>query len=216
MTHKIIPVNGNAKDITGQTFGRLTAIAPVAKSKHGGIKWLCICCCGTETVVIARCLISGNTRSCGCLNDELAAERKTTHNFCKLPEYKVWKAMIQRCTNPKNKAFHNYGGRGISIALEWLGFIVFWDDMGARPTPFHTLERIDNDGDYTPENCRWATWKDQQRNRRNNRLMKYRGETRCVAEWAEITGINHTTIEGRLSRNWPVEKVLTQPVNRSC
>lgn len=124
--------------------------------------------------------------------------------------YQVWQMMQQRCDNPKNKGYHRYGGRGISIDPRWRVFANFISDMGARPAG-HTLDRRDNDGNYCKSNCRWATPKQQSRNMVSNRLLTYQGQTLCIAEWAERTGLSRPTIEGRLLNGWSVEDTLSFP-----
>jgi hypothetical protein len=126
-------------------------------------------------------------------------------------EYHAWAKMRERCTNPSAKDFKHYGGRGIKVCIEWENFSVFLNDMGRRPAG-HTLERRDNGGNYEPSNCYWATWHEQQRNRRNNVRITFQGETLCVSEWATRLGIDHSTIRKRLSKGDPPELAL-RPVN---
>lgn len=126
-------------------------------------------------------------------------------------EYIAWGNMVQRCTNPKNPNFHNYGGRGIRVCDRWLTFSHFLADMGPRPSTKHTLDREDNDGEYCPGNCRWATQREQCRNMRKNSRLTHAGETLTVTQWAERTGLDRNTIDGRIDGGWSVEAVLTTP-----
>lgn len=214
MKYKTIPLHGKAIDISGQTFGRLTAIAPVDRTKCKHILWLCICECGAESVVRATYLRRGLTRSCGCLHREELAERLTLHGMSGSLEYRTWQDMRERCENPNDGKHKHYGGRGITVCDRWQTFEYFYADMGDKPAGL-TIDRINNDGDYTPENCKWSTRKQQQRNKRNNRLLTMNEQTLCIAEWAEKTGLGYYAIYHRLERGWPIEKALTQPSMRT-
>jgi hypothetical protein len=130
------------------------------------------------------------------------------------PEYWIWAAMKQRCFNRNNSQFKDYGGRGITVCNRWLKFEQFYADMGPRPTTDHSLERDDNDGDYCPENCRWATRSEQQSNTRRNRLFTYDGRTQTVTQWAEECGLSPDAITKRIDRGWPVGQVLTLQSDR--
>jgi hypothetical protein len=126
------------------------------------------------------------------------------------PEYAIWRAAIHRCASPKAPAYANYGGRGISVCERWQDFLYFLSDMGRRPSYDHQLDRIDNDGDYEPGNCRWATPKQNSRNRRGNRMVTFRGETLTVAAWCERTGLRTSTLVARLNAGWSAEDALTK------
>ena len=169
-------------DLTGQVFGRLTVVGRAGSDKHGKPVWLCRCTCGVETTVKGLGLRRGGSRSCGCLQRDKARAwltsgvAQTTHGFCVHPEYGIWKAMIERCTQPKHRAWSDYGGRGISVCARWQGpdgFPNFLADVGPRPPgvglggrALYSIDRRDNDGNYEPSNCRWATSTEQRRNRR--------------------------------------------------
>ena len=202
-------------------FDRLMVIGPADPYLWNGIRFprvLCSCDCGNEVTVRESALRSGNTKSCGCLHREVAAETclsRVAHGLKGIPEYRTWGHIIQRCTNPNNKAWHHYGGRGIRVCDRWRNSIdAFLEDMGRRPGPEYSIDRIDNDGNYEPGNCRWATKKVQQRNKRDNRLITCRGRTQCLGAWAEEAGIRWHTLRERLRRGWTVERAITAPVRR--
>jgi len=207
-------------DLTGQVFGRLTAIRDTGKRiwySHGShIIYECLCECGSVVEVRRHLLLCGHTRSCGCLKTGLKRHRKTVHgharNGNRTPEYTSWYQMIQRCTNPNNNHYRNYGGRGISVHHTWVGqggFERFIKYMGIKPTPKHTLDRYpDNDGNYEPGNVRWATRQEQQRNNRRNVMLTHNGETRCLADWAETLGIKQGTVRARYRRLGSLSRAL--------
>lgn len=160
-------------DIIGRQFGRLIAVEYAGKNEFARSQWLCKCECGGEKVVYLRSLLSGDTKSCGCLQRELASQRAAStnkknakHGMVNIPEYRVWGMMIQRCTNPNNKNYKDYGGRGITVSEEWLDFKNFIKDMGRRPNNKLTIERVDNDKGYSRDNCKWDTRKVQRANQR--------------------------------------------------
>lgn len=152
----------------GDDVGRLTTIRETTMSKRKA--WLCSCVCGGEIIAYEYSLVSGNTKSCGCLRDEARKIRSTTHAGSGSVTYESWAHMIQRCTNPRNRAWPPYGGRGITVCEAWRSYSSFLLDMGRRPAGGYSLDRIDVNGNYEPENCRWANENTQQRNRRNTKL----------------------------------------------
>lgn len=213
-------------DLTGQRFGRLVVIGQAGRNRHGQMMWLCRCDCGKEVVVAGCNLRSGNTQSCGCLNRERVAAAQTAHGHARGGKmsraYRCWDHIIQRCANPRHKYYANYGGRGIEVCERWREFKNFLEDMGEPPAEAQ-IDRIDNDGNYEPGNCRWATRGENQRNKRNNRRVTFRGKTQCLKAWSEELGIAANAIRKRLRRGWAVARALTEPVqkqkqkqNREC
>lgn len=174
--------------------------------------WECRCDCGNKSTVQTGNLTSGNTTSCGCYWIEVASHLPQTHGMTNSPEYTVWCEMIRRCEDKQRNNFKNYGGRGITVCSRWRkSFSAFFEDMGAKPTQDHSIERENNDGNYEPGNCRWATRKEQGRNTRANRLLEYNGRTACLSEWAEVAGLSTRAFHHRLSRGWSVERAITTP-----
>lgn len=201
------------EDITGIKFGRLLAIDLSHRDKKGRPYWNCICDCGNKRVVDIYSLKSGRTKSCSCLQKEKASNSayNKSHGMSFSPTYKSWESMYTRCTNPKSIGWKNYGGRGIKLSKRWMTFSNFLEDMGERPEG-KTLDRIDVNGNYCKENCRWSTPKHQGNNRRNNRRITHEGETKTVAEWADKMKVNRQVLLERFKMGWSVERTLTTPV----
>ena len=205
--------------LTNTKVGRLSiyerVVAPLASEVNLRAKWAvfyrCICECGTEKIIAKDSLLSQRTQSCGCLQIEKTHDRHTHYNDLYPIEYHAWKSMRQRCTNPNEKEYPRYGGRGISMDPTWEDFLVFYADVGPRPEKGYSLDRIDVDGNYNKENCRWATAKTQANNRRNNRRFTHDGRTLTVSEWARELGIEPTTLFRRLQRGTTFEKIMEKP-----
>jgi hypothetical protein len=183
--------------------GRWTVLS-LAPKRGRHRYWLCRCACGTEREVLGASLSSGQSHSCGCLR----TERPRKHGLSSSREYKSWTQMKQRCLNPGCERFKNYGGRGIRVCERWLrDFQRFLKDMGPRP-PDHSLHRIENDGDYTPENCKWATRKEQDRHRRSNRYVEFRGERLVMADWANRLGMSRGGLHSLLKNGHTLDSLF--------
>jgi hypothetical protein len=195
---------GKLDVLTGKTFGRLTVTGHSHKNVRGEHYWFCRCECGNERAILGGSLRIGATTSCGCV----FREAHTTHGMTKTRTFKSWDSMRQRCLNENDPSFARYGGRGISVCARWRDdFAAFLKDMGERPAG-KTLDRIDGRGDYSPDNCRWASYKDQVRNRQCTQVLTVDGVAKPLQEWCEITGLKPTTILSRLAAGWPEAKVL--------
>ncbi len=211
--------HSKAFDITGQTFGKLTAISVDHRDERGRGWWLCSCVCGGTTVAQIAYLRNGHVRSCGCLAIEALSESRTTHGATvggKTPTYETWRGMRYRCSEKNNASFPHYGGRGIKVCERWNeSFEAFLADMGERPDGM-TLDRIDVNGDYESTNCRWATYETQARNRDGLLMLTINGETLCLGEWVKRFGVPHLLAYKRI-RTWGWDPVdaLTRPARRT-
>lgn len=199
------------KDISGLKFGRLTVL-----KRHSGRFWRCLCDCGNISIVRADSLKTGNTSSCGCFEKSEKIRRATTHGGFGTKEYLSWRNARSRCLNKKDEQYARYGGRGIKMCDRWLaGFGNFISDMGKCPTGL-TLGRIDNDGPYSPENCRWEDKIAQANNRRSSRLICFKGRSETVANWCRIMGFKQQLISRRIDiLGWSIERAMTQQPRRA-
>jgi hypothetical protein len=201
----------STEDITGKRFERLVVIE-FAEKRQGRTYWKCQCDCG-NTTISAQQQLGTRTKSCGCYRRDMMRERQTQHGHAKdrklSKEYHTWTSITQRCYNPKDRNYHNYGGRGITMCDRWRSsFENFYTDMGPAPKNM-SIERKDNNGNYEPSNCKWATVKEQGLNRRTTKMLTYNGETKMMKDWAEIVGINYGTLTGRMLRGWTVEEAFS-------
>ncbi len=197
----------------GTRFGRLVIADYVGlqgdSNKHA---YQCLCDCGVEIVARRNNLLGGGTQSCGCFKSDRTKEAKTIHGRgVDDPTYLSWSAMRARCTNEKSTHYHRYGGRGISVCERWDSFINFLEDMGERPSET-TLDRINNDGNYSKDNCRWATNYEQSRNKSQNRIIEIDGEKMILTDWAERFGIKMLVVFKRIQRGWSEIDALSKPI----
>lgn len=194
-----------AKNLIGMKFGRLTVLKRVEPFSYP-IYWRCICDCGNEVTVRGSHLKDEHVRSCGCL----AVDTSTTHGLSNHRIYNIWCKMLSRCNNSHNNEFHNYGARGIKICDEWqLNFMSFYNwSMKNGYSDNLTIDRIDNNGNYEPNNCRWTTAKEQANNRRSNKLLEYNGEIKTIAQWCEMYSLNYWTTLRRYNKGWKAKEIL--------
>lgn len=193
---------GFVKDLTGKKFGRLTVISEIAKrSINRAVYWNCVCDCGSKVKTTGNALKSGHTKSCGCLYDP---EMNTKHGYNRRgqtkSEYRIWCNMKYRCQVKTYKEFYLYGGRGIKVCKRWLSFENFISDMGDRPSDKYSLDRINTNGNYEPENCRWATSSEQNHNRRSNRWIEHNGTKLILADWARKFGTSPSNVLTMMKR----------------
>lgn len=207
----------NIIDLTGQKFGRWTVLSRVDKERRGSSHWYCRCDCGTEKILRSNTLRGNESLSCGCRQKEIASnlgKSKAVHSKSGTRIYSLWKSIRQRCYNNNHNQYKNYGGRGIKVCDRWLeSFENFLEDMGDNIPEGMTLDRINVNGDYSLNNCRWISMKEQQNNRTNNVLIEFNGEKLTISQWSEKLGIKYITLYDRLiTRGWSVEKSLTTPL----
>jgi len=185
-------------NLIGQRFGRLTVIKGLDKNKSGEYPWLCKCDCGNETIGVSWRLRNGEKKSCGCLQKEVTSKRVSKHKMYGTRLHSIWRHMKERCDNPNVKFYQNYGGRGITYCQEWEEFSDFyeWSIKNGYKDNL-TIDRIDVNGNYEPDNCRWATTKEQNVNRRNTIRITIDGVTKTIPEWSEKTGVKVSTLRWR-------------------
>lgn len=198
-----------ANDLIGQRFGKLTVIKRLENNYHGNTTWLCKCDCGNEIKVLGYRLTTGQTKSCGCLKSKYKGKQKRIRDII----HSRYHNMKQRCYNPNEKAYKNYGGRGITVCEEWKqSFEPFYDWAICNGfKEYLTIDRIDNNKGYSPENCRWITRKEQNNNFRKNRLITYNGETKTMAQWAEILNIKYKIFSSRFASGWSLDRLFNTP-----
>jgi hypothetical protein len=206
---------------TGDVFGRLTVIGEAAP-QNGARRVLCRCSCGKEKIVYISNLVRGKTRSCGCAAHEATSKRFKKHGLAwdengkMRPLYGVWLAMKRRCYNKNDKSYTRYGGRGIRVCDQWRNnFLPFYDwAMKNGYKPGLTIERINNSGNYSPENCTWADRTTQARNRRTNHILHYEGKDYTLAEISQLCGLKYSTILSRLLRGWSIKDAIEKPLDK--
>lgn len=215
---------GKRYNLIGERFGRLLVLDFAGKNKYNQLYYLCVCNCGKEIVTLGHSLLSGVTKSCGCYHKEQSKKNSDRlkiinikHNLCNHKLYSIWHQMKDRCYYEKYKSYKDYGGRGIIVCDEWKdNFQTFYDwaiNNGYKDKL--TIDRIDTNGNYEPSNCRWATYKEQQNNKRNNYLITYNGKTHTLTEWSELLDINTQTLRSRIClNNWSIERAFTTPIQK--
>jgi hypothetical protein len=193
---------------TGMRFERLVVIGKRVDLKLN--KWIVLCDCGTKITARASELASGHVKSCGCMRKEMGARNQFQHGMTKTPEHQAWRHIISRCSNPKNKAYKYYGGRGIECRFG--DFASFFADLGPRPSPKHSVDRMNVNGHYEPGNCRWATPLEQGEHRTDNHYITWNGRTQHLSAWAREVGLHKDCLKARLvNYGWSVERALTEP-----
>jgi hypothetical protein len=192
----------------GQRFARLVVLDLLLPSSNSPT-YRCRCDCGNEILALANNVRRGNTRSCGCFQLDV----RTKHGHCRRgrmsSEYSSWENMHARCNQKHNHPGH--GGRGIIVCARWADFEIFLADMGPKPSRKHSIERKNNNGNYEPDNCVWATDLEQQRNKSNSQMVSFNGRTQCVAAWAVELNLHKRTLHNRIARGWPIERAFTKP-----
>lgn len=197
------------QDLTSQRYGRLTVIQQ-ASSRGYSKRWTCLCTCGLTVTVYGAALRKGSTKSCGCLQRDSRFRHGMAGRGKQSSTNAIWNAMKQRCANPNNSSYHKYGARGITVCRRWLVFENFLADMGKRPEGL-SIERRNNNGNYQPDNCHWATAAEQSVNTRRTRRVEFRGRIQALKQWSREFGIDYSTLRARLKRNWSIEKALLTP-----
>jgi len=198
-------------DLTGRRFGKLFVLGIAARVNGKRPMWICRCDCGRTKTILGNSIRSGKTKSCGCFIFSFN-QLKVVHGMSKTSEYKTWGKMKDRCYNKNNDRYHDYGGRGIKVCDRWLeSFENFLLDMGKKPTSRHSLDRVNNNEDYSPENCRWATGIEQARNKRKTLWISMMGETRPLTEWASKFGISPPKVRSRIKIGWENERAFSTP-----
>lgn len=196
-------------DLTGHRFGNLIVIERVENDKNGMPRWKCLCDCGKTVIKYGHTLRNGTTTSCGCKTNDNISNSKKTHGLSKHPLHSVWANMKDRCLNKNNHAYSCYGGRGITICDEWMDFVTFfnWAIKNGYQSGL-SIDRIDVNGNYCPDNCRWATDKEQANNQRNNHIIEYNGQKHNVKQWAEIFGVTYNSIYDKLRKGLSAEEIF--------
>jgi hypothetical protein len=202
---------GKIKDLEGMKFGRLS-ITTFSQVRNHEAWWNCICDCGKSVTKSGHDLRLGRVKSCGCLQPEVVSNTSRIHGMNETKEYRAWISMKARCYNTKGRLYKHWGGRGISVCPQWKeDFEQFHKDMGPKPTPKHSLDRIDVNGNYEPGNCRWATREEQDNNTTRSNKLIYNGETKTITEWAKAAGMSNMGLYNRIQSGWSIERALTKP-----
>ncbi len=205
-------------DLTGKRFSRWTVIHRSKNNRHNQPTWLCRCVCGVEKIVTGGILSSGQSKSCGCHKKDVQRqrmlERNTSHGLSKTKTYKIWSGIQTRCLNPNSSGYPKYGAKGVTICERWNDYENFLADMGECPDGM-SIDRINNDLGYSPENCRWVDMKTQQNNRTNNNVITINGETKTFSQWADISPVSRNTIRNRINSGWCESDAIMTPRNKN-
>ncbi len=214
----LLPRHPQFVDLTDRRFGRLVVVGYAGRRGHNH-RWAVSCDCGSRIYALGSNLSRGNTQSCGCLHSERTIASRTTHGLVHSAEYTAHQSMIARCRRPQNNNRHYE--RRICVCNRWVtgegdrtGFECFYQDMGARPSEHHSVDRIDNDGNYEPGNCRWATRRQQNSNTTRNRFVVYHGERITLADAVRLSGVSRASLTNRLDRGWSVGAAIETPARR--
>lgn len=206
---------GHRLDISNTKFGYLTAINVNSVSKSRAILWNCVCSCGNECVVSTNNLRNGHTKSCGCYMKKRTSEINSTHGKSRTSEYYIWKTMKSRCENKSNISYKYYGARGIMVCERWFNsFENFINDMGLRPSNKYSIDRIDNNGNYEPSNCKWATKFEQAGKKRSNKILEFNGETMILEDWARRLNITSGAISNHLRNGKSFESICNYYIKK--
>ena len=204
-------------DLAGKKYGRLMVLEYDGQNHRGKSMWKCLCDCGGTIIVTGAHLTSGHTQSCGCYGAEILKDRVTTHGMTKTRLYNIWQGMLKRCYYKGATSYRHYGDKGIVVCEKWHDFETFRDwAITHGYSDDLTIDRIDNSGDYSPENCRWVDINTQLRNTSRNHFIEFNGETHCMKDWASILGINYRTLQQRVNvYGWSVERAFTTPIGNN-
>lgn len=205
-------MSGKAHNLTGKRYGRLIVISRAA-NRQGKVMWLCKCDCGNTKEIAAPSLVSGRTQSCGCLSKERTRIACTKHGGLNTRLYRIWRNMKSRCACSSAAKHFNYGGKGITVCEEWNEFSAFREwALSNGYTDNLTIDRKDSSKGYTPENCRWATTKEQNNNTSQNHILDYNNFSGTIAQWAERIGLPYKVLSERIRREWTIERALNTPI----
>jgi hypothetical protein len=207
---------GKLIDLTGRRFGRLLVVrlaTPEERANRKDVYWLCKCDCGNEKIISGHSLKRGLILSCSCLQKEITSKRTKTHGESRTKFYKLWNGIIDRCENPTSSSYHNYGAKGITVCTEWHKYENFkeWALANGYKEGL-SIDRIDNNKGYYPENCRWVTFQEQQNNKKDNHYITYNNKTMSLGDWARELKCERATIYARLQRGWTEEEAVSTPI----